>query len=190
MLHSVIIVIIQPNGNIGHHPHDGRTANNNNFTTTNHAATPTLLPLTIATGADANQNHSHQQSGSRLMKLRHHFSSHQSERVLLSRCSSELSELLLHCVLFACSVFERLKKSDVSQNTLASRPGLAIHTRTHANKRDGDPLLAISFRRAPTLFFISLALLLKNFVVEIYYRAKILQSPPNFSYSRCSASNF
>lgn len=39
-----------------------------------------------------------------------------------------------------------------------------------------DPLLAISFRLAPLKFSslaISLALLLKNFVVGIYYRAKI-----------------
>lgn len=157
MFHSIII-IIQPKGNIGHHPHDGRAANNNNFTTTNHAATPTLLPLTIATGAGcANQKHSHQQSGSRLMKLRHHFSSHQSERVLLSHCSSELSELLQHCVLFACRVYSNTSRKVTFPPNNPARPGLAINSRTQRNIRDGDPLLAISFRLTPTLFFFYLA---------------------------------
>lgn len=51
-----------------------------------------------------------------------------------------------------------------------------------------DPLLAISFRLAPLkILAISFALLLKNFVVGIYYRAKISTITSEFSsYSRAA----
>lgn len=133
------------------------------------------------------------------MKLRHHFSSHHRANeyyyraVRLSSLYTELLLTALMCVLFACIKCIRLllqpKKVTFPQNTpaLAAWGWRFTHPHTHTNKQT---LFAISFRLTPTLFYNSLALLLKNFVVGIYYRAKIFQSPSNFYYSRCSASDF